>query len=92
MTKALIVIKKLKGNIIFKIIIMIDLTNFKNEVLNRQNLKQITGGSVMEFECYCGFVGGPYEHLKFYVQADNITDALNNSANCGGAGKTCSAD
>ncbi|HTO15351.1 MAG TPA: hypothetical protein VLZ83_06255 [Edaphocola sp.] len=58
-------------------------------VLNKKQQGSISGGA--NFECYCGHVGGQFEHLKFYVEADNVTEALN-SINCGGYGATCSGD
>jgi hypothetical protein len=58
-------------------------------VLNKKQQKTVIGGA--SFTCYCGFVGGPYEHLTVTVQANTVGDALD-SMNCGGAGATCSGN
>lgn len=52
---------------------------------NQQNL--IKGGQT--YECYCGHVDDPYTDLKYYVEADSVSEALNGPENCGGLGKTC---
>lgn len=58
-------------------------------VLNKKQQSTINGGA--NFECYCGHVGGQYEHIKVYIEADNVIDALN-SMNCGGLGATCNGN
>ena len=61
--------------------------NSVKSFLSRDEMRRISGGQT-QFSCYCGFEGGGHEHLKIYVEADNVGDTLN-SMNCGGLGATC---
>ncbi|WP_223033649.1 hypothetical protein [Hanstruepera marina] len=61
--------------------------------LDRKQMKAVAGGKRMNFTCFCGFVGGPWEELTFTVQANDINDALNQAGpDCGGLGATCSGE
>lgn len=60
------------------------------KALNKAEQRSINGGkeALASFACYCGFVGGPYQEMVVFVEADSVVDALN-SMNCGGEGVTC---
>jgi len=57
--------------------------------LDRMQMKAVAGGGDV-FICHCGFVGDPWQEFEFYVDSDNINDALNEAgAMCDGLGATC---
>jgi len=59
-------------------------------LLNSNELKTLKGG-YGSYTCYCGHVGGEWEHIKKQVEADSVTEALD-SMNCGGYGVTCNGN
>lgn len=66
--------------------------NSVNSFLSRDEMRSISGGQA-QFSCYCGFVGGTGEQLKFNVEANDIGDALwGAGAVCQGQGATCTGN
>jgi natural product precursor len=67
-------------------LVMLRLTS--DEVLDRSQMKKITGG--YDFQCHCGFVGGASVDDPFLVSTHTIEQALQRAASqCNGMGATC---